>query len=439
MTAEIAILNKSAVALAADSAVTISTGSSQQKIFDSEDKLFELTCHSPIGVMINNTMSFMEAPLPVLIKKFRESAKSFRRVQDAAESFLKFLDEFAADSPKRIQDSEVGSVAKEFLKFVSDQAAKEFNNEFFDDKGGLKEELLEVDNLSSRFQDFMRIRQRAIVERCAKIAGNISNSEFIGDGELKYSEGQADIVRGMIEEVFPQAFDDVKLMMFELVQELLKKSRDISNSTGLIIAGFGEDDLFPTLISYEIYGAFGGKMLFRTKEIIDIDRNGERSKVVAFAQREMVDRFLYGLDGSIEYQIGDEASQSAKAISESILSRLDMPEGELVALRDTVRDAENAFASGLQNVFGAIRDQSREDIEGMVEFMPKPEMARMAEALVNLTSIKRRVSTGFETVGGPIDVAVISRSEGFVWVSRKHYFPAELNRRYFARTAPHDN
>lgn len=65
--------------------------------------------------------------------------------------------------------------------------------------------------------------------------------------------------------------------------------------------------------------------------------------------------------------------------------------------------------------------------------MPKPELARMAEALVDLTSIKRRVSSGYETVGGPIDVAVISKAEGLVWVKRKHYFPAELNERFFER------
>ena len=69
----------------------------------------------------------------------------------------------------------------------------------------------------------------------------------------------------------------------------------------------------------------------------------------------------------------------------------------------------------------------------MVEFMPKPELAKMAEALIDLTSIKRKVSRGFETVGGPVDVAVLSKAEGFVWVKRKHYFPAELNARYFAR------
>jgi hypothetical protein len=58
-------------------------------------------------------------------------------------------------------------------------------------------------------------------------------------------------------------------------------------------------------------------------------------------------------------------------------------------------------------------------------------MARMAEALVNLTSIKRRVSRGFETADGPLEVAVISKSDGLVWAKRKHYLPSELNPRDF--------
>jgi len=65
--------------------------------------------------------------------------------------------------------------------------------------------------------------------------------------------------------------------------------------------------------------------------------------------------------------------------------------------------------------------------------MPKVELAKMAEALVELTSMKRKVTVGVETVGGPVDVAIISKSEGFVWIKRKHYFPPELNTRYFER------
>ena len=33
----------------------------------------------------------------------------------------------------------------------------------------------------------------------------------------------------------------------------------------------------------------------------------------------------------------------------------------------------------------------------------------------------------------PIDVAVISKGDGFIWIRRKHYFNAELNPSFFRR------
>lgn len=69
----------------------------------------------------------------------------------------------------------------------------------------------------------------------------------------------------------------------------------------------------------------------------------------------------------------------------------------------------------------------------IVNALPKDELASMAEALVNLTKFRRRVTTDRETVGGPVDVAIITRGDGFVWVNRKHYFQPELNPRVMAR------
>ena len=73
----------------------------------------------------------------------------------------------------------------------------------------------------------------------------------------------------------------------------------------------------------------------------------------------------------------------------------------------------------------------------VVESLPKEGLAEMAEALVSLTSLKRRVSLdgslAAETVGGPIDVAVISKGDGLVWIKRKQYFSPNLNHRYFYR------
>ncbi|MFI5090616.1 MAG: hypothetical protein ACHP7P_11200 [Terriglobales bacterium] len=64
--------------------------------------------------------------------------------------------------------------------------------------------------------------------------------------------------------------------------------------------------------------------------------------------------------------------------------------------------------------------------------LPKDDLAAMAESLVNLTSFKRRITAEMETVGGPIDVAVISKGDGFVWIKRKHYFQKDLNPGFFA-------
>jgi hypothetical protein len=50
-----------------------------------------------------------------------------------------------------------------------------------------------------------------------------------------------------------------------------------------------------------------------------------------------------------------------------------------------------------------------------------------AENLVRLTALRQKVSLEIETVGGSIDVAIISKHDGFVWIKRKHYFDRELN------------
>ena len=70
----------------------------------------------------------------------------------------------------------------------------------------------------------------------------------------------------------------------------------------------------------------------------------------------------------------------------------------------------------------------------VVSVLPKEQLAELAEALISLTSLRRRVSYDEETVGGPTDVAIITKGDGLVWIKRKHYFEENLNPAYFART-----
>lgn len=428
MTAEIAILNKSAVALAADSAVTISAGSSQEKIYDTADKLFELSDHQPIGVMINNDMNFMEVPLPVLIKEYRRGGHRFRRVQDAAADFLKYLLKCGRSAPTSVKLEHLRRTVRPIVSRVQERTNEILIQRIMEEarKGGDK---------------FEEVTQAVVGEQIAVIRGALeraADGSLVGGTKIKLNQAEKAALAEVIAQIMTMASEAQRKDLSDVLQRNLHKIGLSAGSTGVVVAGFA-DEMFPTLVAYRLEGLLGNRLKYSQEHLVDIDRRGDRARVLPFAQREMVERFLYGLDETIERQITQFCKKSVPKIREHIVERLEMSDEDRTALLKDAEQAERGFFDGLaEDSFAAIRKQSRAEIEDMVEFMPKPEMAKMAEALVNLTSIKRRVSRGMETVGGPIDVAVISKAEGFIWVRRKHYFTEELNYRFFDRMRRRD-
>ena len=59
--------------------------------------------------------------------------------------------------------------------------------------------------------------------------------------------------------------------------------------------------------------------------------------------------------------------------------------------------------------------------------MPIQDAIDLAEFLVELTIKWSRFTPGPPTVGGPIEIAAITRHEGFKWIRRKQYYSPELN------------
>ncbi|MCF8362470.1 MAG: hypothetical protein K9G70_07585 [Prolixibacteraceae bacterium] len=71
MTAVVGILNKQGIAIAADSAVTVS-GTNNRKVYNSANKIFTLSKYYPVSVSIYNNASFMGIPWEILIKEYRK-------------------------------------------------------------------------------------------------------------------------------------------------------------------------------------------------------------------------------------------------------------------------------------------------------------------------------------------------------------------------------
>lgn len=100
-------------------------------------------------------------------------------------------------------------------------------------------------------------------------------------------------------------------------------------------------------------------------------------------------------------------------------------------------DNENCKNKLKNELYDTIERASNEyhinPIVNTISSAPKEEMAQMAETLVNITSFRRRLSFDkySQTVGGPIDVLVITKGDGLVWLKRKHYFDKALNSSFF--------
>lgn len=62
--------------------------------------------------------------------------------------------------------------------------------------------------------------------------------------------------------------------------------------------------------------------------------------------------------------------------------------------------------------------------------MPLQDVIYLADFLAETVINFAKYRPGAQTVGGPIEIAVISKHEGFKWVKRKHYFNMELNKPY---------
>ena len=54
-----------------------------------------------------------------------------------------------------------------------------------------------------------------------------------------------------------------------------------------------------------------------------------------------------------------------------------------------------------------------------VSYLNKEGLIELAESLVNITSLKRKTSSDIETVGGPVDIALITKGDGFKWIKCK--------------------
>lgn len=436
MTSEILIMNKEAIALAADSAASLN----DVKIFKA-NKIFTLSKYAPVAIMIYGNSLFNNIPWETVIKEFRKTldTKKFDTLQEYANEFLKFLTSsngiLNADDEKYILLIHLNGYYQYILdgikQKVTDKIAKSQNHQISDEEvmiiasqvidaqitmweNSAFHENQDADNIENFIKNYRKEIDAMIDANFEKIAQIIKQNS-------KYSKIYENVLK-------------ITACNFLKFSEEIK----IPDPSGIVIAGFGEKEKFPSFHNYLIWLKIDNclKMLYGPTQKVT---HGMGASIQPFAQTDMVDLFMSGIDPKYQDVINSTIADFFQKYPDSIAGMIQQhDEKEREALLSSLKTKnEEIFTDFIKKMKDFKRQNNINPILDVVKNLPRNELADMAESLISLTSFKKRVTMQAENVGGPIDVAVITKGDGFIWIKRKNYFKPELNPQFFANYYDH--
>lgn len=411
MTSEIAVMNQRAVALAADSAVTLIDGGTVV-VRNDQRKLYQLVDKHPVGVMFFGVADIMGHPWDRLIEHYQKKVKpkEFAHLGDYAASFTGMLDNLQEFFPADRQKDDYKRLLASVYRYVFHlaQYLRETGDADLSDSAVLEESIRRI------WHDY----------------------QFREDGSPRpdltcFPKGFADKIARENDKI-AQELISYGFTAFAISDESTRKLKDIAvfcvvkdlfleDVTGLVFAGFGTEDRYPVVVTYLVSAIVGG-MVKRTQASVDEIDTEIRSKIRMFADSEVTHAFIRGIDYGLERRVYGAMRAMLHGIADQVVSAFPSVDA---GQRETVRrqiqgELVPQYLDAFRGMIGDYQQQAYiNPVLRVLEIAARPELAETAKELVSLNVFKKRIMAQKQTVGGAIDVAVISREGGFQWFTKQ--------------------
>ena len=410
MSAGICIMNKNAIALAADSAVTIGQ---HLAIHNSANKLFALSKVAPIGVIIYSNAELMGIPMELIIKQYKSELRNkvFPNLSDYVTDFLQFL--ILKSNLFRFPANEKAYVTNVYVDLLNGLNG-DYQRKINEIKRDLTAEELQEIQVETVRATLMFVDQLATIP-------NLELHDYIKN---TYS-GE---IRQYISVQFPWIGEPLLAELVEKICSVFNKDFMRNGYVGLAFAGYGENNIFPQMLHLHISGIVNNIIRYTTIENVAITEE-QMSTITPLAQTDVMQTFLFGINDSFINDIGKELPRQIQSGVNSIDDTFFAENKKQLVQQELSRITSNVINQIVQKA----QQQYLFPITQSVATLPIEELALLAESMINVTSLRRKVAldNNIGTVGGPIDVAIISKCDGFIWLKRKHYFDRAYNPQYF--------
>lgn len=422
MTAIVGVLNRRGLAFAADSAAT-HTSSSGNKITNHTNKVFALSRYHPVGIALYNNIDFMGIPWENIIKMYRDDLqkRDYATLEEYIKSFWAFIKKNCLTQLENDQLQDILLIAVNYQKEVNDYAVQQIGGTLTvaNEMQFFQNYLLRLDYFRTTFQT-----SRADDYKGYKLIQFKKYAKTAIDGALANILTMANC---------PNDFRD----KFEesLFSWVCHTSHNYFSHTGLIFFGFGEKEVFPSYKEYHVSVALDNRIKYflNSSYIISNDIN-KRAVIAPFAQYDVTNTVIRSVEDDLRKHFYDGNKTILNGFRTEVISQLTQA-GAPQALIDILNALDvDKYADDYQKgMDDYIQENYIKSLIETVAYLSKEDLADIAESLVRMTCIKRHVTSSLETVGGPVDVAVVTKGDGFIWMKRKHYFDPNLNPQFFER------
>lgn len=198
-------------------------------------------------------------------------------------------------------------------------------------------------------------------------------------------------------------------------------------TTHLVFAGYGAKDSMPSICELCVYGIDNHKIMYKKTEGYII--SDKETTIYAQGQYDIIRSYIHGvIDDHIEKLIDGHI----KILNNSFLL-LPYDDSFRKSLQsDDLKSLPQDFIirKKMESIINECKKESENEWLEAIKGYNLQEMASLAENLIKATEIHKKLIGDAEEVGGLIDLAIITKNDGFQWLNRKSWYEPSRGGQY---------
>jgi len=175
------------------------------------------------------------------------------------------------------------------------------------------------------------------------------------------------------------------------------------------------------VVTYNVSAVIGG--IVKRARVDETKVDGDmHAGITLYADSEVTYAFLRGIETDLEARMYGTFEALSRELVDKVVASfgdVDPAQRESVRRQFQVEDVPQTVQQAYESISDFQQEAYINPILSVIEISTRQDLAETAEELVALNIFKKRIMAMDQTVGGAIDVAVISRDGGFTWVKRQ--------------------